>query len=204
MAIAQTGIAPISAEKIGGWVFRRRTWLPLILAAPLFIPAHPSIGTLDCLVIALGCALVGESIRLISVGYAGRVTRTRSGVLCPLVVAGPYRYVRNPLYLGNIAILAGIVSSFGHIELIAPAVLIALAYYSLVVRWEESHLSRVFGEEYVAYRSEVPRWLPRPSGCPPRSLHTLDLREALHSERGTLGMLVLALLAGYVALTLGL
>lgn len=197
-------LQPAFAEKIGGWVFRRRTWLPLILTVPLLIPAHPPVGSTVCLGLAIALSAIGEIIRLVSVGFAGRVTRTRSGVLSPLIVAGPYRWVRNPLYIGNMAILSGIVAAFGHLELIAPAVLLTFCYYSLVVRWEEAHLGRVFGPEYAAYQQEAPRWLPRMPRTNRRSLHTLDLREALHSERGTLGTLTLTLLAGYLALRLGL
>ena len=78
-----------------------------------------------------------------------------------LVVRGFYRYVRNPIYAGFAAILAGQVLLFGSrglLEYAAVAVCIAAA----AVRWyEEPLLARKFGAEYQAYRRAVPAWLPR-------------------------------------------
>jgi protein-S-isoprenylcysteine O-methyltransferase Ste14 len=78
-----------------------------------------------------------------------------------LVVRGFYRYVRNPIYVGFLAILLGQVLLFGSpglLEYTAVAWCIAAA----AVRWyEEPILARKFGPEYLTYRRAVPAWLPR-------------------------------------------
>ena len=78
-----------------------------------------------------------------------------------LVVAGFYRYVRNPIYAGFLVILVGQVLLFGSaglLEYTAVASCIGVA----AVRWyEEPTLTRKFGAEYQAYRYAVPAWLPR-------------------------------------------
>lgn len=77
------------------------------------------------------------------------------------VATGPYRYVRNPMYVGAILALAGgglVVRSFS--ILILAAVFWALSH-SLVVLHEEPALERRFGDSFVRYKRSVNRWLPR-------------------------------------------
>jgi protein-S-isoprenylcysteine O-methyltransferase Ste14 len=78
-----------------------------------------------------------------------------------LVVSGFYRYVRNPIYVGFLAILLGealLFGSFGLMKYTAVAWCIGAAG----ARWyEEPILARKFGAEYEAYRRAVPAWLPR-------------------------------------------
>jgi protein-S-isoprenylcysteine O-methyltransferase Ste14 len=75
-----------------------------------------------------------------------------------LVVRGPYRYVRNPMYLGAVVALAGASLYYRSMALSGYAVLFLLAAHVLVVLYEEPTLSRLFGPEYDAYRAEVGRW----------------------------------------------
>src|SRR6476646_2644283 len=94
-------------SRLGGWLFRQRTWLPLpLVAALLLIPppqdASPSLATLGAAVVC-----VGELIRLWAVLHIGAISRTRSERLGPLVATGPFAYVRNPLYVGNILLWVG-------------------------------------------------------------------------------------------------
>jgi protein-S-isoprenylcysteine O-methyltransferase Ste14 len=80
-----------------------------------------------------------------------------------LIVGGAYRYVRNPMYLAVLAIIAGQAAIFGSGLLAAYAGLVALAFHLFVVLYEEPTLARSFGEDYRRYRSGVRRWLPRPT-----------------------------------------
>src|SRR6185436_9965425 len=94
--------------RAGGWLFRRRTSIPLpLVLALLVIPAGPTAE--PAVMVAGGAAIVtaGEALRLWAVRHIGVVSRTRSDRLGPLVSTGPFRFVRNPLYLGNIALWAG-------------------------------------------------------------------------------------------------
>lgn len=78
-----------------------------------------------------------------------------------LVVGGLYRYVRNPMYLAVLAAIVGQALLLGHLELLAYAAVIAGASVAFVRFYEEPTLHRQFGEEYEAYRRQVPGWIPR-------------------------------------------
>ena len=78
-----------------------------------------------------------------------------------LVVGGLYRYVRNPMYLAVLAVIVGQALILGRLELLAYAALVAAAFAAFVHWYEEPTLQRQFGDEYEAYRQEVPAWLPR-------------------------------------------
>jgi protein-S-isoprenylcysteine O-methyltransferase Ste14 len=77
------------------------------------------------------------------------------------VAAGPYRFVRNPMYVGGFAALLG----FGLFQRSAAILLFTLpcfvAAHLFVIVYEEPHLRATFGETYDAYCRSVHRWLPR-------------------------------------------
>jgi protein-S-isoprenylcysteine O-methyltransferase Ste14 len=78
-----------------------------------------------------------------------------------LVVEGPYRMVRNPMYWSVAFVMLGeaaVFRSFALAELVAA---FALGVNVFVLLYEEPALRRKFGEEYEAYCKRVPRWLPR-------------------------------------------
>jgi protein-S-isoprenylcysteine O-methyltransferase Ste14 len=79
------------------------------------------------------------------------------------VAVGPYRFVRNPMYIGGFIVLLG----FGLYEK-SPAILLftlpwLLAAHLFVLLYEEPHLRATFGTPYDAYCHSVRRWLPRRS-----------------------------------------
>ncbi|HUG42409.1 MAG TPA: isoprenylcysteine carboxylmethyltransferase family protein [Longimicrobiales bacterium] len=77
-----------------------------------------------------------------------------------LVVSGPYRFVRNPMYIGAGLALAGASLFYGSAALLGYTALLGLVTHLFVTRYEEPTLSRTFGAEYTAYRSRVRRWRP--------------------------------------------
>jgi protein-S-isoprenylcysteine O-methyltransferase Ste14 len=85
-----------------------------------------------------------------------------------LVVRGPYRHVRNPMITGVLCIL------LGEAAVIASGWLllwfaIFMSFQAIAIRfWEEPHLTGRYGSEYVEYRRNVPRWIPRISAWEPR------------------------------------
>jgi len=83
-----------------------------------------------------------------------------------LVASGLYRWVRNPMYVGILSILAGEALLFGSRSLALYAVLLALGFHVRVAFFEERVLGRVFGDSYARYRATVPRWIPRPPRRP--------------------------------------
>ena len=76
-----------------------------------------------------------------------------------LVIAGPYRYTRNPMYLGMLLLYLGValLTRLTWALLLAPVVV--LLVNRIVIAREEAYLTRRFGAEYGAYRSTVRRWL---------------------------------------------
>lgn len=81
-----------------------------------------------------------------------------------LVVAGLYRYVRNPQYVGVVLVLVGEALLSGMLVLFGYAAFMAIGYHLFVRYYEEPTLWRLFGEPYARYRAAVPRWLPRRPG----------------------------------------
>ncbi len=181
--------------RVGGWLFTWRTSLPLPIAlALLIVPASSPAWRLWPGVVLTA---LGELIRLWAVRQIGVISRTRSDRLGPLVSTGPFAIVRNPLYLGNIALWAGFSLSAG-LPWMAPVVILLLALiYHAIVRWEEDLLDARLGERYRAYVAQVPRWIPSAiSPTHPEDAATFSWRETLFSERGTL----IAIALGYLLL----
>jgi protein-S-isoprenylcysteine O-methyltransferase Ste14 len=78
-----------------------------------------------------------------------------------LVIAGPYRFVRNPMYIGAELALVGTALFYQSWWLMGYATLFFLATHLFVLRYEEPALRRTFGAEYEAYCNRVNRWLPK-------------------------------------------
>jgi protein-S-isoprenylcysteine O-methyltransferase Ste14 len=203
---------PDVTTRIGGWLFRHRSSIPLPLAIAVLVlrigEAPPSIA-----LIAGGVALtfLGELLRLWAVHHIGAISRTRSDRLGPLVAAGPFAFVRNPLYLGNIALWAGFALT-ARLLWLAPVIIALLGMeYHAIVRWEERLLEARLGDGYRDYAARVPRWVPTfnrgsentvsaisSASSASSAVNPFSLRETLFSERGTL----LAIAVGYALLWL--
>jgi protein-S-isoprenylcysteine O-methyltransferase Ste14 len=81
-----------------------------------------------------------------------------------LVPVGPYRWVRNPMYLGGFLVMIGFGVWRASLAIVLLAVPFAVFAHLFVVLYEERTLERQFGIPYIAYRALVNRWLPkRPS-----------------------------------------
>ncbi len=78
-----------------------------------------------------------------------------------LVIRGPYRFVRNPMYIGAGLALASAALFYESLPLLGYAGLFFLATHVFVVGYEEPTLRRTFGQEYEAYCRQVRRWWPR-------------------------------------------
>jgi protein-S-isoprenylcysteine O-methyltransferase Ste14 len=78
-----------------------------------------------------------------------------------LVKAGPYQWVRNPMYLAVLSMVIGQAILFRSFLLVGYALLVWGVVYLFVVFVEEPSLRHQFGESYESYLRTVPRWLPR-------------------------------------------
>ena len=81
-----------------------------------------------------------------------------------LVPRGPYRWVRNPMYLGALLVLIGFGAWHTSLAMVLFAVPAAALAHLFVVLYEEPTLERRFGLPYIAYRALVNRWLPKRPG----------------------------------------
>jgi protein-S-isoprenylcysteine O-methyltransferase Ste14 len=140
-----------------GWGLAVISGLALNWLVPLpFLPADLPAGWLGAMVFVLALTLVSWAI----------VTITRVGSNVPtnlptttIVESGPYRFTRNPIYLGMFLGLIGLAIAFDNLWLLLMLVPFALVIrYGVVVR-EEGYLERRFGDVYRGYRSRVRRWL---------------------------------------------
>ncbi len=83
-----------------------------------------------------------------------------------LVIQGPYRFVRNPMYMGAALALAGAACFYKSTALLAFAVIFLFVTHLFVIGYEEPTLRRTFGPDYEEYCRRVRRWLPRPQAVP--------------------------------------
>jgi protein-S-isoprenylcysteine O-methyltransferase Ste14 len=121
-----------------------------------FLPANVPTGWFGAMVFVLALALFAWAI----------VTMTGAGSNVPtnmptttIVESGPYRFTRNPIYLGMFLGLIGLAIAFNNLWLLLMLVPFALVIRYGVVAREEVYLERKFGDRYRGYRSRVRRWL---------------------------------------------
>ncbi|MGB5529138.1 MAG: isoprenylcysteine carboxylmethyltransferase family protein [Ignavibacteriaceae bacterium] len=142
-------------------LFKYRSYTPIPFLVIMIIFQASTIWTL---VIGFTIAMLGELIRFWGVSWAGSETRTTGSVGGTfLIINGPFAYVRNPLYVGNILIYLGLgVMSFAwfpYLQIVA--ILFFLLQYYLIVKEEESYLREKFREDYKNYCENVPPFFPR-------------------------------------------
>jgi len=193
---------PASAIRIGRWWFKNRSLSPLpLFFLMLVLPPNFKPGAPATVLTILGIFLA-EGLRIWAVGYAGSATRTRGETVPELVHAGPYLWVRNPLYVANILLYTLVSVLFGFSYLSVLIFLYSCVQYAYIVRFEESILTGIFGEPYLHYCRRVSRWLPGRDMDFQSSSHEFDLVRALKSERSTfysiLGMALLYVVKNFV------
>ena len=114
----------------------------------------------------IGLLLIGVGAA-VYLWCAAHFTFTGRGTPAPidpprvLVAKGPYRLVRNPMYIGVWLVLVGEAVVFGSLRLVRYAFLVALLFHLVVILYEEPVLRKKFGPAYEEYCRSVPRWIPR-------------------------------------------
>lgn len=135
--------------------------LPQQILRYIGITPQETIGLLQISGIAVG--LVGGTVALWCVfafAFIGRGTPAPFDPPRCLVIRGPYRYVRNPMYIGAGMFLSGIGLYFEAPEILLYTVILWLIVHLFIIFYEEPVLKRLFGAEYESYRNSVRRWLP--------------------------------------------
>jgi len=101
---------------------------------------------------------------VLTFAFVGRGTPAPFDPPRRLVVRGPYRFVRNPMYLGAALVLLGATLYFVSLALLGFTALFVLATHLFAVAYEEPTLRRMFGDEYESYCRRVNRWRPSRNG----------------------------------------
>lgn len=189
-----------AVSQLGAFLFRWRSYLPLILLAPIGIaiaklhqPAASPASDYGWEILCVATALVGWMLRCYIVGVAAPGTsgrQTRSFKAASLNTTGPYSVVRHPLYLSNLVIIVAL-SSFPHVLIVPPVVgLAAIAYYACIARREEDFLRERFGDMFDRWAARVPMMMPAPGLWVP-SDHRFDWRIPLRREYYALALVLI-------------
>lgn len=146
-------------------LFKNRGLLLSLPAGILALFGRPSARSVAT---GVPIAIAGELIRCWAVGYAGATTRHDAVTAPELVTAGPYGFVRNPLYLGNFVTAAGYAIAFtgknsplARCALVGGSLGVMAALYAAIVPHEEAFLRSEFGETFDQYCERVPRIVPQ-------------------------------------------
>jgi protein-S-isoprenylcysteine O-methyltransferase Ste14 len=132
---------------------------------PLLITQSRSSASGLTLVLAVAVLVLGAAIYCWCVwdfATFGRGTPAPIDAPQKLVVRGLYRFTRNPMYVGVLAVIVGWAMFFRTMNLVLYALSVGICFHLFIVLYEERRLSEAFGSQYAEYCSEVARWLPRP------------------------------------------
>jgi len=145
------------------------SWPPVLLVATLVLAwlagrlyplPWPGIDDLPARLIGYGLGAAGIALvtwALLTLSRAGTTVRPNRGA-DRLVTDGPFRYRRNPIYMGDVLILLGLAQITLNVWLALLAPLFALAVFRLAIVPEERHLEERFGRAYLDYKERTRRW----------------------------------------------
>lgn len=137
-------------------------WMPLVF---LLRRAQPPAAWAAQHYAAVPLLLAGAGIYLACLWYFGANGRGTPAPIDPpkkLVMRGPYRWVRNPMYLAVLLFVLGEAVFFLSLTVLLYAVCLASAFQVFVMLIEEPGLQRRYGAMYSDYCNVTRRWLPRP------------------------------------------
>ncbi|OJV40463.1 MAG: hypothetical protein BGO29_10110 [Bacteroidales bacterium 36-12] len=161
-----------SLEKNGNFLFRYRSFLPLIVVIAgiivfisdiksLRVPGNEVYTLIE--IVALLVSFIGVIIRIIAVGHTPANTsgrNTKQQLADEINTTGIYSTVRHPLYLGNFFMWAGSVILIANIWFFVVFVLVYWIYYERIMYAEEQFLRKKFGQPYIDWASKTPTFFP--------------------------------------------
>jgi protein-S-isoprenylcysteine O-methyltransferase Ste14 len=156
-------------ESSGNWLFKRRSWLPVFMIVAGIIMMY--LGNRQAILfdmrdefIFLGVSLLGEVIRIMTVGFAPKNTSGRNTVTGQIAdelnVTGIYSLLRHPLYLGNFFMWLGPVLFLRSFWFTIVFGLLYWLYYERIMFAEEQFLRKKFGEIYDKWSESVSSFIP--------------------------------------------
>ena len=160
---------------IGNFFFKYRNWLFIIFYALLFVPYVPQLFTVNNagehyylypIIIGLIVTISGQAIRGATIGlaYIIRGGKNKKVYAEDLVTTGIFAHCRNPLYVGNILMLAGVGILSNSLLYVVIMIPFFLFVYQAIVLAEENFLRNKFGEQFNNYCARVNRWIPSLKG----------------------------------------
>ena len=152
----------------GSWLFRYRSWLPLLLIifAMICMWFERESYNSYCIWYNLFCFLIaftGQFVRIFAVGYAADRTsgrNTRKQIADEINQTGIYSVVRHPLYVGNFLMWLGVALYTRIWWVVLFFVVVYWMYYERIILTEEDFLHRKFGDDYLAYADRVNSVIP--------------------------------------------
>lgn len=178
-------------EKSGNWLFRWRSFLPLVLYVLAVVVVLANWDTdfdhqsfpwmLGCLAVSL----LGLLVRAWTIGFTPRGTsgrNTKEGQVAEVLnTKGVYSMVRHPLYLGNFFMWLGIILYVGSGWFSLVCCLLFWLYYERIMFAEEAFLRKKFGGAYLQWSSKTPAFWPSPKHYNPSGVH-FSLKNVLRRE----------------------
>lgn len=164
-------------EKQGNWLFRYRSFIPLIIllvGTILYVRTelYPDTFILEETpyeiyyeMFALLISLVGLFVRIYTVGHTPKNTsgrNTKEGQVADILnTTGMYSIVRHPLYVGNFLMWSGPAMLTGNFWFIIAFSLFYWVYYERIMYAEEQFLRTKFGKDYLKWSENVPAFIPK-------------------------------------------
>lgn len=155
----------------GNWLFRWRSYLPLVLLVLLAIemrefdwPYHNHMWQIYWELCCISVSVLGLLVRVFTIGFVPSATSGRNTDMqraAELNVTGLYSIVRHPLYLGNFLIWLGFAMFPMHWHLALIFVLAFWLYYERIMAAEEEFLQQEFGGEFADWANRTPAFVPR-------------------------------------------
>jgi protein-S-isoprenylcysteine O-methyltransferase Ste14 len=157
-------------EKTGNWLFRYRSFMPLVLfliATLVIIFEKDELADFHNIYWNLGCygiSLLGLLIRAVTIGYTPRGTsgrNTQQGQIAEsLNTKGIYSTVRHPLYLGNFFMWLGLILYVGTPWFIVFSMAFFWIYYERIMFAEEQFIRGKFGQQFLDWSARTPAFFP--------------------------------------------
>jgi protein-S-isoprenylcysteine O-methyltransferase Ste14 len=174
-------------KSLSSLLFKYRSYTPIPFVIVMLVYENANIWSL---ILGLIIITTGEFLRLWGVSWAGSETRTTGHMEGTyLIVSGPFAYMRNPLYIGNILIYLGIgIMSFAIFPYLQVfALLFFIFQYYHIIKAEEEYLLNRYGEQFKKYKKNVPRLFPKLTPYRPGEVKqpSFKLKAGLRSEKRT-------------------
>lgn len=157
-------------ERSGNWLFRWRSFLPLILYVLALVvmlagwDRHTDHSDLGWIAACLSVSFFGLFIRAVTIGFTPKGTSGRNTsegqVAESLNTRGIYSLVRHPLYLGNFFMWLGIIMYTGNWWFTIVCSLLFWVYYERIMFAEEAFLRKKFGGDYLRWSKDTPAFFP--------------------------------------------